>query len=524
MKRLLVAALLFAICLTGLGFTESYAAGMITTTEMDHIPFSSVNYEESIPPLSPAADYSKSRSSQALIDFIKEKEGFAAEPYWDYHQWTVGYGVCCRNNKGEPCVRESDRAEIAERYLHPTREEAEQMLREEIAREYEGYVIQYEKRHDLSFTQNEFDALVSFTYNLGPSWTFGGYKINAYLENPNPNKADVDLVRAMGSWCRAGGEVNTGLTSRRLRESMIFLYGDYKGNDSSHPDYHYVVYNGNGSLLSGSYSDAVDYFQAGKPYGSLLHPVWDSEDGAAVTDASLENHSDARSFLPFTDVPEGKWYYDSVLAVYESGLMKGITDTTFVPEGYLTRGQLVTILYRMAKSPEVSGNSGFEDVKSGRYYSDAIAWAKENGIVNGATDTTFSPEGRITREQIASIFFRYYTKYLGNKADGRADLGLFADGSNVSKYAKEPISWAIHENLMRGISNPGEPVMLKPKSPCTRAQAAEFIVRLTELLENGFISTGAPSFAGWFNSDGEQICNDTIVEENQVVTAQWITR
>ncbi len=522
MKRLLVAVLLFAVCLTGFSLTETHAANVTTTTEMDNLTVSPLVPQQSNFSLSPAAGQIKTRSSDALINFIKVREGFVSEPYWDYAQWTVGYGTCCRNDKGEPCTNKYNKGEIAEHYLNVTEEAAEQFLREEVAT-HEAWVIKYEKEHNLSFTQNEFDALVSFTFNLGPEWTTGGYMINAYLENPDPDKADIDLVRAMGAWCRAGGEVLPGLARRRLDEAMVFLYGDYEGNNSNHPDFSYVVYDGNGSLLSKYYTDAVDYFEVGKPYGTLLSPVWNGAKSASLKELSGDEIPDDKNPLPFTDVAQGRWYYDSVVAVYEQGWMNGITDTTFVPNNPLSRGQLVTILYRLDGAPHVGNSSNFEDVENGRYYSDAVTWAQENKIVNGTTETTFSPEHDITREQIATIFSRYYA-YKGGDVDQRADLEEFEDGDSVSNYAQDALSWAISQKLLRGISNPGEPTLLKPQANCTRAQAAELLVRLQKLLENSTTPGEAPRFVGWFNSDKEHIHNDTIVEEDQVVRAKWVNR
>ncbi len=529
MKRLLASVLLLAVCLTSFGFTEGHAASVIatseiTSTELDNVTNFPTLPEESEVPISPAATNAtavKSRTSQAMIDFIKSYEGFHSKPYWDYSQWTVGYGTCCRNDKGERCTNPNNEAEIAARYRNVSKETAEQLLREELARDYEVSVSRYEKNHNLSFNQHEFDALVSFTFNLGAGWTYGGYKINAYLENPDPNKPHIDLVRAMGAWCRVGGEVSPGIARRRLSEAQVFLYGDYKGNASTHPNYRYVIYDGNGSLLSKYYTDDIDFFKVGKPYGKLLSPKWDSAEDASMAALSEEELLDAKAAIPFTDVPKGKWYYDSVVTVYNKGLMNGVTNTIFRPSGSLTRGQLVTMLYRLEESPEVSGSSGFRDVPDGKYYTKAVIWANKNHIVDGTGGGMFSPEKNITREQIATIFCRYY-KYKGHDVSHRANLGLYVDVNNVSKYAYDAMSWAVYENLLLGISNPGQPTKLKPKDLCTRAQAAVLLVRMMDLLEHGVISPGSPLFAGWFNSNGEQITDSTIVKENQIVTAKWV--
>ena len=110
---------------------------------------------------------------------------------------------------------------------------------------------------------------------------------------------------------------------------------------------------------------------------------------------------------PFIDVAEGDWFYDAVVYAYQNELMDGVGGNRFEPDGALTRGQIVTILYRMANSPSVSGKFPFTDVKEGRYYTEAVAWAYENGVVLGMTDTLFAPEAPVTREQLVTFLYRY---------------------------------------------------------------------------------------------------------------------
>ena len=122
--------------------------------------------------------------------------------------------------------------------------------------------------------------------------------------------------------------------------------------------------------------------------------------------------------------------------------MNGMDETHFAPEGNLTRGQLVTTLYRLAGEPEVAEPATFSDVKAGRYYTEAVAWGEDLGIVKGMTDDTFSPEGTVTREQAATFLYRYVTNYLKQEPGQGADLKAFADGGKVQDYAKTAMSWA----------------------------------------------------------------------------------
>ena len=133
----------------------------------------------------------------------------------------------------------------------------------------------------------------------------------------------------------------------------------------------------------------------------------------------------------FVDLNTAQWYHEYTDYVIAHELMNGMDKTHFAPEGNLTRGQLVTTLYRLAGTPEVTEPATFTDVKEGRYYTDAVAWAEDLGIVQGMTTTTFVPEGIVTREQAATFLYRYVTEYLKQEATEGADLKDYLDGHKV---------------------------------------------------------------------------------------------
>ena len=176
--------------------------------------------------------------------------------------------------------------------------------------------------------------------------------------------------------------------------------------------------------------------------------------------------------LPFPDVTEGDWFYDAVRYAYETGLMDGVGDNLFAPNSETTRAQLVTILYRLAGEPEPGGDSGFADVETGTWYTDAVAWAAENGIVNGVSDTEFAPGDDITREQLAAILYRY-AACQGYDVSQRADLSGFGDASSISDYAQEALSWAHAQGLVLGF----EDGSLRPQGTASRAQIAAVLMR-----------------------------------------------
>ena len=178
--------------------------------------------------------------------------------------------------------------------------------------------------------------------------------------------------------------------------------------------------------------------------------------------------------LPFTDVLESDWFYDDVVFVYENGLFAGTSDTTFSPNASMTRAMLVTVLYRLEGEPSVRGRSGFSDVTFNSYYEDAVTWAADNGIVNGTSTTTFSPNANVTREQMAAILYRYaqYKKY--NTA-ASSSLNGFTDHASVSGYAAASLEWAVAEKLVNGSAG-----KLMPTGNATRAQVAAILHRFVE--------------------------------------------
>ena len=173
----------------------------------------------------------------------------------------------------------------------------------------------------------------------------------------------------------------------------------------------------------------------------------------------------------FRDVSDDAWYAKDVAYAYEKGLMVGVGEEIFAPEKSLSRGMLVTILHRMNSSPAASG--GFADAE-GKWYADAAAWAKANGIVFGHDDGRFGGEDPLTREQTAAILYRY-CRQLGIDTDVSADaLTGFHDSGKISNYAEPAMRWAVEVGLMNGSSD----AMLDPQGMLTRAQAAAILHRL----------------------------------------------
>lgn len=173
---------------------------------------------------------------------------------------------------------------------------------------------------------------------------------------------------------------------------------------------------------------------------------------------------------PFIDVYEEDWFYKSVCFCHENNLIKGTTETTFSPNQPTSRAMIVSILWRLEGSPD-TGTLRFTDVPADQYYADAIAWAASEGIVSGYDMTHFAPDTPISREQLASILYRY-TTYHGWDTTTTTTLDSFADANEISAYAVDALSWAVSHDIINGM----EGNLLTPHDTAIRAQAAAILM------------------------------------------------
>ena len=183
-----------------------------------------------------------------------------------------------------------------------------------------------------------------------------------------------------------------------------------------------------------------------------------------------------RTELPFIDVRGDDWFYDDVAYVYENGLMNGTSETTFSPYISTTRGMIVTILYRMEGRPAVLEACPFTDVKAGAYYERAIVWAAENGIVKGYGNGCFGPDDQITREQMAAILYRYAkNRGLDVSVGENTNILSYDDALDISEYAVPAMQWACGAQIIHGADG-----RLTPGAKATRAQVAAILHRFCE--------------------------------------------
>ena len=180
------------------------------------------------------------------------------------------------------------------------------------------------------------------------------------------------------------------------------------------------------------------------------------------------------SGLPFTDVAKDAWYFPAVEYVFNNGLMNGTTATTFAPNVNLNRAMMAAVLYNMEGGPACDKSGLFSDVADGKWYTDAVNWAASNNIVSGMPDGTYAPNQALTREQMASVLYRY-AEYKGIDVSSRADLGKFTDGTTVSPWAQDVVQWAVAEKLINGVGTE-----LQPKGTASRAQVATVLMNYCE--------------------------------------------
>lgn len=186
--------------------------------------------------------------------------------------------------------------------------------------------------------------------------------------------------------------------------------------------------------------------------------------------------------FPFTDVVAGTWYYGAAAYAYNNGLFAGMTPTTFAPNATMTRAMLVSVLWRLAGEPAPKAPNTFVDVPDGAWYTDAVTWAAENGVVSGIGGSRFDPSGFVTREQTAEILYNY-AHGKGYDVSARADLTAFPDAASVSGWAKNALSWANAAGLINGTVRDGQTI-LDPQGSASRAQVAMILMNYVEHVVN----------------------------------------
>jgi hypothetical protein len=179
--------------------------------------------------------------------------------------------------------------------------------------------------------------------------------------------------------------------------------------------------------------------------------------------------------LPFVDVDEDDWWFDSIYYVCARGLFQGTSRSTFEPQGTMTRAMLVTVLHRLEGAPDVSAVSHFQDVQAGQWYTAAVNWASSNAIIEGYPDRRFGVGDEVTRQQMATILYRY-AKYKSYSISADADLAGYSDAAEIDAWARDAMTWANAKGIISGTTTS----TLAPRGNASRAQVATILMRFVE--------------------------------------------
>lgn len=441
-------------------------------------------------PFAAAAD-SNMQASENVKLTIKSYEGCRLTAYKlpGEDNWTIGWG------HSGPDVSEG-------MTISETR--AEELFNSDI-KVFENSVNSWNDQYGLNLNQNQFDALVSITYNFGAYWVeanSGDWRLANYVQSGFKDASgnrlpDLEIADAFGVLCSSARKILPGLITRRINEAEIFLYNNYH-TDNTH--FVYAILNPNGGTITSG--NRVAIFYKDQPYGSLPAAVSASgqapsywaemdENGKPVTPITASTIANKNRSLiavwnggcalgdncpskKFTDITPDFWAHDAIDYVVSNNMFRGTTDTTFSPNVVMSRGMIVTVLYRLEGSPDVSGiENPFLDLPNNDYH-DAILWASANRIGNGFKDGCFRASDPLTREQLA-VFLHRYANYKGYDTNNYSDIGGFSDAKDVGEFARESMCWAVGEGIINGTTA----TTLSPKTGANRAQVATMMMRFT---------------------------------------------
>lgn len=369
------------------------------------------------------------KTTEQGIQFIKSMEGFSAHRMWDYSQYSIGYGTACRAGDYPNGI---------------TVQQADQLLRQKLV-EVEHSVNTFIEKNNLPFSAAQYDALVSFTYNVGSSW-MSASRLSRLLVGGM--FTEIEFASALGVWCHTRSTVNKGLVLRRIREIQMFLYGDYAGINSK--KYCYLLFDADGGTM-----DSDIYFY---PEGSAYGPIqtaqksdrkflgWFTEAGVQLTEAAPVTQNltvRARWQTPhpadraFSDVQQGSWYYTYVDELYNANVINGYTDGTFRPAGTVTLAEAMKLVLlscgNSAQSPtETHWASGYRSLavtkgcltaEEAELLDAPITRGLMAKLVSGAIGLSAQPkEGVFVDTDAGDVLALYQNKIITGTAE---DGGLF---------------------------------------------------------------------------------------------------
>ena len=291
------------------------------------------------------------------------------------------------------------------------------------------------------------------------------------------NSLTADSVR---DWIHTYADPGERMSFRRKGKStshaIVFL-----GEDDKQEGFYFISYNGGRSSSGADHSLYVDYYSYQYFVDSVasVFSIRDTNGGSySSTEISFtvpvhEKIESNQPVLgsPFSDVKLSDWYSGAVSYVFDNGIMNGTSATTFAPNGTVERSQVVQMLYNLEGQPTVTGSTVFTDVDTDEWYGKAVLWAERTGVVDGYEDNTFRPGKSVSREEFAQMLYNY-SKYKRYDLSAAADLTEFPDGSSVSNWANSAVAWANGNGLINGHDDG----RLDPSGTAIRAQAASILM------------------------------------------------
>ncbi len=435
-------------------------------------------------------EYQHMTASQEIIDLIKDFEGFSSTPYWDNTQWTVGYGTRCSG----PDVR-------------VTRAEAEELLRKMLKNTFEPVVNSFCENNGKQPTQQQFDAMLDLTYNNGGSWTTGSAVPEVVLQSSTA----LDVVKGFGAWSRSGGKVSYVHVNRRIREALIYLYGEYYlaygGQDCKSdlevvsnddlPRFKAVIFKTKSGTLDNGKSDYASYYPVGDYYRSFIEA---SRDGYTLVGWEITKRSNAP-----VDDDERISIWDRVeenlelTAVWEKGVFEVTPETP--PEDYEEPTEPVPsepqptepaptepapsepqpsepapsepqpsepeATEPVPSEPQPTEPLPFLDVPEGTWFTEAVRYVFAKGYMNGFDSTTFGPVAPMTRGMLVTVLHRL------DGAEPVADELRSGFQDIAGQYYTDAIDWAYANKIVNGISD----IAFEPNRTVTRQEAVTIFYR-----------------------------------------------
>ena len=411
--------------------------------------------------------YKTMTTSQEMVDVIKDFEGFRSKAYWDNSQWTVGYGT--RGSEGQTV----------------TRAQAEKMLMDALEDTYEPIVNDFCKKNGKQPTQQQFDAMLDLTYNAGGSWSTGSAVPDVVL---NPVTA-LDLVKGFGAWSRSGGSVSYVHVNRRIREALIYLYGEYYlaygGQDCKTglevvdnddlPHFKAVIFKTSSGKLSNGKTDYAAYYPVGDYYRSFIDATRSGYTlvGWKITKVSNDSVSDGERASIWDKVEENL----ELTAVWEKGTFTVEPEEPPVDMEEPTEPDpepMPDVEIDMDRLP-------FTDVPEGVWYREAVSYVYRNGIMSGTSATTFHPAGEMTRGMLVTVLYAI----AGSEPVSEEELDCFSDIGGA--YYTKPVAWAYSSGIVSGVTA----TTFVPNRIVTRQEAVAILYKYCMNGQKASVKSGA---------------------------------